>query len=36
MYNDSNVPESNEYTLEVLQYTYLNMEVVLPCDGGGP
>ena len=36
MYNDSNVLEADDFTPEVPEYTYLNMDVALPCDGEGP
>ena len=35
MYNDKNVPESNESTPEVLEDTYFNMEMSLSNDGEG-
>ena len=36
IYNDKNIPEADDYTPEVLDDTYLNMEVALPRDGEGP
>ena len=36
VYNDRNVPEANNFTDEVPEYIYLNMEVALPRDGEGP
>ena len=36
MYNDDTLPEADDYTPEVLEDTYLNMEIALPRDGEGP
>ena len=36
IYNDDTIPEADDYTPEVLEDTYLNMEVALPRDGDGP
>ena len=36
VYIDSNVQKDDYFTPEVPEYTYLNMEVALPCDGEGP
>ena len=33
LFSDPNIPEADEYTPEVLEDTYLNMEVALPKDG---
>lgn len=32
MHNNDNIPETNDYTPEVLEDTYLNMEIALPRD----
>ena len=31
-----NILEANEYTPEVLEDTYTNMELALPCNSEGP
>ena len=36
IFNDSNIPEADEFTPEVLDDTYLNMELALSRDGDGP
>ena len=36
IFNDTSIKEADDYTPEVLEDTYLNMEVVLPRDGDGP
>ena len=36
VYNNNDIPEADEYTPEVLEDTYLNMEIALPRDGEGP
>ena len=36
IFNDVNVEEADAHILEVLEDTYLNMELVLPRDGEGP
>ena len=36
IYNDDSVPEADDYTPEVGDDTYINMEVVLPRDDEGP
>jgi hypothetical protein len=36
LYNDDSIPEADDFTPEVLEDTYLNMEIALPCDGEGP
>ena len=36
IFNDSNVPEADDFTPEVLEDTYLNMELALSRDGDGP
>ena len=36
IYNDDSIPEEDERTPEVLDDTYLNMEVALPRDSDGP
>ena len=36
VFNNNDIPESDEYTPEVLEDTYLKMEVALPRDDTGP
>ena len=36
VFNNKDIPESDDYTPEVLNDTYLNIEVALPRDGDGP
>jgi hypothetical protein len=36
LYNDKDIPEADDYTPEVLEDTYINMEVALPRDDEGP
>ena len=36
MFNNTNVPQADEHTPEVLEDTYINMELALPRDGDGP
>ena len=36
MHNNNAIPEADDFTPEVLEDTYLNMEVALPRDGKGP
>ena len=36
IFNDKNIKEADEYTPEVLEDTYLNMELALPRDSEGP
>ena len=36
VYDDETIPEADDYTPEVLEDTYLNMEVALPRDDEGP
>ena len=36
IYNNNSIKEADEFTPEVLQDTYLNMELALPRDGEGP
>ena len=36
VYNDINVTEADDFTPEVTEYIYLNMEVALPRDVEGP
>ena len=36
VYNNKDIPEADDYTPEVLEDTYVNMEVVLPRDSEGP
>ena len=36
MFNDTDVPQADEHTPEVLEDTYVNMELALPRDGDGP
>ena len=36
LFSDPNVPEADRYTPEVLEDTYLNMELALPKDGDEP
>jgi hypothetical protein len=36
LYNDDSIPEADDFTPEVLEDTYLNMEIALPRDGEGP
>ena len=36
IYNDSSIPEADNYTPEIGDDTYVNMEVTIPRDGEGP
>ena len=36
VFNDDNIPEADDYTPEVMDDTYLNMELALPRDSDGP
>ena len=36
IYNDPNIPETDDYTLEVWEYTDLNIELAIPRDSDGP
>ena len=36
VYNNNDIPEADDHTPEVLEDTYLNMELALPRDGEGP
>ena len=36
IFNDNKIPEADDYTPEVLEDTYLNVEVALPRDSEGP
>ena len=36
LYNNDSIPEANNFILEVLEDTYLNMEIALPHDSEGP
>ena len=36
IYNDNTIPEADDYSPDVLDDTYLNMEVALPRDDDGP
>ena len=36
IYNDKSIPEADDFTPEVLDDTYLNMELALPRDDEGP
>ena len=36
IYNNKDIPEADDFTPEVLEDTYLNMELVLPRDSEGP
>ena len=36
IFNDINIPEADDFTPEVLEDTYVNMEVALPRDSEGP
>ena len=36
VYNDSGIPEEDDYTLEIGDDTYVNMEVTIPRDSDGP
>ena len=36
IFNNTDIPESDEYTPEVLEDTYLNVELALPRDSEGP
>lgn len=36
VFNNLNIPEADDFTPEVLEDTYVNMEIALPRDEGGP
>ena len=36
VFNNQDIPEADDYTPEVLDDTYVNMEIALPRDGEGP
>ena len=36
VFNSKDIPEADDFTPEVMNDTYLNMELALPCDSGGP
>ena len=36
VFSDTNIPEADDHTPEVLEDTYMNMELALPRDGEGP
>ena len=36
IYNDPSIPEADDYTPEIGDDTYVNMEVTIPRDGDGP
>ena len=36
VYNNDDIPEADDYTPEVLEDTYVNMEIALPRDSDGP
>ena len=36
IYNDNTIPEADDYSPDVLDDTYLNMDVALPRDDDGP
>ena len=36
VFNNQDIPEADDYTPEVLDDTYVNMEIALPRDGDGP
>jgi hypothetical protein len=36
VYNNKDIPEADDFTPEVLEDTYVNMEIALPRDGEGP
>ena len=36
IYNNIDIPEADDYTPDVLEDTYVNIEIALPRDGDGP